>query len=134
MFQKMLQGGGSGSVEIETLWERDDNTTPFSAQTIPLDLSKYTSIGVLAIVYSYNSSYKSNPIIYKELSVGNSAILTGVQRSSTDGNYFMKREVSCNNNGVTFGNGLEDSTKSNLAMLPVCIFGLKRDAKYTYGI
>ena len=134
MFQKMLQGGGSGSVEIETLWERDDNTTPFSAQTIPLDLSKYTSIGILAITYSYTSNYKSNPIIYKELSVGNSAMLQGIQRSPTNKDYFMIREVSCNNNGVTFGEGSYDNVNDNGAMLPVCIFGLKRDAKYTYGI
>lgn len=97
----------------ELLWSR--NGGPFSAQTISLDLSKYKYITIEC--YAEGSG---NPSLPQILSVGGSGVICGATTSNG-----MYRSVSCNENGVTFGQGYWSSNGNATYANPFRIYGYK---------
>ena len=111
-------GGGGGS--WTSLWTNSAPSSDFSAQTVPLDLSGWNLIAILGKTSTSGTAYNITFIMPN----GDTFIMTVGNATSTQ--YFYKRTVSADANGVTFSTGYRNTTGTSGASycIPVAIYGL----------
>ena len=108
---------------IVLLWTNQSPNNAFSAQTIPLDLSKYQAVIITAKHWNDNDS-RRNEIAF----VGSTRMILTIQ-SPTNIKIQTLRLYSVSTTGVTFegGKGTNDSLgtyDSNYAVIPLAIYGV----------
>lgn len=124
MFQKMLQGGSSGST-VELLWTNENKATSFSPQTINFDLSLYD--GVFIEIARHTTVTNGNGISYLPINSEERMITSGNEGSG----YTSVRYATVTFNGVTFGKGgycLNNASNilyDDASGLPTRIWGVK---------
>ena len=108
--------------KTDLLWTNADASLAFPAQTINLDLSKYSKVLVTG-KYNVGPERRSGYVI---VSVGGSGTLEAAWRH--DINDIGYRSVSCTTTGCTFGEGrsyTEGDSDLNKYAIPTYIIGLK---------
>lgn len=124
MWQRMLQGGSSGST-VELLWTNENKATSFSPQTINFDLSLYD--GVFIEIARHTTVTNGNGISYLPINSEERMITSGNEGSG----YTSVRYATVTPNGVTFGKGgycLNNESNiiyGNDSGLPTRIWGVK---------
>ena len=110
-------GGGGGS--WTSLWTNSAPSSDFSAQTIPLDLSGWNLIAVLA-----KTTTSGNTTSVFLAAVGTGSILSVPNLGSTQ--YFYKRTMDVQTTGVTFSTGYRNTSGTSGASycIPTAIYGL----------
>lgn len=110
-------GGGGGS--WTSLWTNSAPSSNFSAQTVPLDLSGYTWVAIIAHMSTSGTADTTHFV-----RVGSSVVLNCPNLGSTQ--YFYKREASVASNGITFGTGYRNNTGTSGAnyCIPIAIYGI----------
>ena len=110
-------GGGGGS--WTSLWTNSAPSSDFAAQTVPLDLSGWNLIAILA-----KTTTTGNTTSVFLAAVGTGSILSVPNLGSTQ--YFYKRTMDVQTTGVTFSTGYRNTTGTSGASycIPVAIYGL----------
>ena len=106
------------------LWTNPNPTSSFSAQTISLDLSKYDAVEVV-----FNQHKQNLTLVTQKIRIRGVANTCG----NTNFGYFVSRNLTFKDGGVTFTNGLyygKYNTYSSLAtdndfLIPYKIYGIK---------
>lgn len=113
-----VPGGGGGGSWTE-LWTNSDPSSNFSAQTVPLDLSSWNLIAVLA-----KTTTSGNTTSVFLGAVGTSGILCVPNLGSTQ--YFYKRTMDIQTTGITFSTGYRNTSGTSGAnyCIPVAVYGL----------
>ena len=113
-----VPGGGGGGSWTE-LWTNSSPSSDFAAQTIPLDLSGWNLIAVLA-----KTTTSGNTTSVFLAAVGTGSILSVPNLGSTQ--YFYKRTMDVQTTGVTFSTGYRNTTGTSGASycIPTAIYGL----------
>lgn len=91
----IIKRGGTGSVKLKKLWENASPASDFAAQTVTVNLSKYTWI---LIVFG---GYRQRNTAFTIAKVGGSAALA----LGHDDDDFGRRAYTAAQNGVTVGAG-----------------------------
>ena len=114
-----VPGGGGGGGSWTSLWTNSDPSADFAAQTIPLDLSGWTLIAVLA-----KTTTSGNTTSVFLAAVGTGSILSVPNLGSTQ--YFYKRTMDVQTTGVTFSTGYRNTSGTSGASycIPTAIYGL----------
>ena len=112
-----VPGGGGGS--WTSLWTNASPSSDFSAQTVPLDLSSWNLIAILA-----KTTTTGNTTSVFLAAVGTGSILSVPNLGSTQ--YFYKRTMDVQTTGVTFSTGYRNTSGTSGASycIPVAIYGL----------
>ena len=111
--------GGGGSGGWTSLWTNSSPSSDFAAQTIPLDLSGWNLIAVLA-----KTTTSGNTTSVFLAAVGTGSILSVPNLGSTQ--YFYKRTMDVQTTGVTFSTGYRNTSGTSGASycIPTAIYGL----------
>ena len=114
-----VPGGGGGGGSWTSLWTNSAPSSDFSAQTVPLDLSGWNLIAILA-----KTTTTGNTTSVFLAAVGTGSILSVPNLGSTQ--YFYKRTMDVQTTGVTFSTGYRNTTGTSGASycIPVAIYGL----------
>ena len=112
-----VPGGGGGG--WTSLWTNSAPSSDFAAQTIPLDLSGWNLIAVLA-----KTTTSGNTTSVFLAAVGTGSILSVPNLGSTQ--YFYKRTMDVQTTGVTFSTGYRNTSGTSGASycIPTAIYGL----------
>lgn len=122
MLYQGIIGEGSSPVEpMEPvlLWENPNKSTTFTAQTVSLDLTDYAGV-----IVEFNRSSSSDAQTFANRSfikkgeegLGGGNVVSAIPAS---------RNVSCNDAGVTFGEGYSAGESNNNTIIPTKIYGVK---------
>lgn len=106
------------------LWENSNKRTGFSAQTVAIDLSKYTAvlIEVVTNATGVDDLYQFGSMIVIKGTTGNVTVFLPYNGQLF--NYFRNAAVS--NNGVVFGAGYANGGQQDNAFgVPTRIFGIR---------
>ena len=111
--------GGGGGGGWTSLWTNSSPSSDFAAQTIPLDLSGWNLIAVLA-----KTTTSGNTTSVFLAAVGTGSILSVPNLGSTQ--YFYKRTMDVQTTGVTFSTGYRNTSGTSGASycIPTAIYGL----------
>ena len=111
--------GGGGGGGWTSLWTNSAPSSDFAAQTIPLDLSGWNLIAVLA-----KTTTSGNTTSVFLAAVGTGSILSVPNLGSTQ--YFYKRTMDVQTTGVTFSTGYRNTSGTSGASycIPTAIYGL----------
>ena len=114
-----VPGGGGGGGSWTSLWTNSAPSSDFSAQTVPLDLSGWNLIAILA-----KTTTTGNTTSVFLAAVGTGSILSVPNLGSTQ--YFYKRTMDVQTTGVTFSTGYRNTSGTSGASycIPVAIYGL----------
>lgn len=114
-----VPGGGGGGGGWTSLWTNSSPSSDFAAQTIPLDLSGWNLIAVLA-----KTTTSGNTTSVFLAAVGTGSILSVPNLGSTQ--YFYKRTMDVQTTGVTFSTGYRNTSGTSGASycIPTAIYGL----------
>ena len=114
-------------IDMVLLWTNADTTVDFPAQTISLDLSKYTMVLVVAKTVK---NYTGDRVAWQ-----NTIGIIGGDKTDmfwvlkVDVLYFYNRFFTATNNGITFEQGRQQyatgTTSNNGLMVPYKIYGIK---------
>lgn len=115
-----VPGGGGGGGSWTELWTNSAPSSDFSARTVPLDLSGWNLIAILGKTSTSGTAYNITFIMPN----GDTFIMTVGNATSTQ--YWYKRTVSADANGVTFSTGYRNTTGTSGASycIPVAIYGV----------
>lgn len=111
-------GGGGGS--WTSLWTNSAPSSDFSAKTVPLDLSGWNLIAILGKTSTSGTAYNITFIM------PNGGIFIMTVGNATSTQYWYKRTVSADANGITFSTGYRNTTGTSGASycIPVAIYGV----------
>ena len=111
-------GGGGGS--WTSLWTNTSPGSDFAAKTVPLNLSSWNLIAILGKTSTSGTGYNITFVMPD----GNTFIMAVGNVASTQ--YWYKRTVSANANGVTFSTGYRNTNGTTGASycIPVAIYGV----------
>ena len=111
-----VPGGGGGWTKI---WENNDPSSAYAAQTEAMDLSGYTWVAIIATISTTGTAETTHLV-----RVGSSVVLSVPNLGSTQ--YFYKREASVASNGITFGTGYRNNTSTSGTnyCIPVAVYGV----------
>ena len=119
--------GGSNSNKPELLWENPSSALTFAAQTLNIDLSKYSHI-IISCVYGANASYSSLPT-YSLLEVNGK--FRNISCISDNEYAVASRKVTVSETSIVFSSGsrvnMFDKTCSvgeNVLCIPQKIYGV----------
>lgn len=124
MLYQGIIGGGSSPVEPQDLspvllWTNNNIGTPFTAQTVNLDLTDYAGV-----IVEFNRSASSDAQTFANRSFIKKGE-TGLGGGNTVAVTAASRNVSCSNTGVTFEGGYSGTTANDNAVIPTKIYGVK---------
>lgn len=110
-----VPGGGGWT----SLWTNSAPSSNFSAQTVPLDLSGYTWIAIIAKTQTTGTVETTHLV-----RVGSSVIMSVPNLAGTQ--YFYKRQADVTTSGITFGTGYRNNTGTSGAnyCIPVAVYGI----------
>lgn len=114
-----VPGGGGGGSSWTLLWTNPNPSSSFSAKTVPLDLSNWHLIAVLA---KPQDSGSTTSVFLA--AVGTDNILCCPNVGGTQ--YFYKRNMTVASTGVTFSTGYRNTTSTTGTgyCIPAYIYGL----------
>lgn len=123
----VVESDADSSSSLELLWENSNLTSSFGVQTITIEnMSKYKFI--LFELRCYTNIVQRFTAI-----AANNGIETILSLNSTyasqGGGVTYRRDVCCNGDSITFGNGYRQlgtsETQDDGYAIPVCIYGIK---------
>lgn len=114
-----ISGGGGGGSSWTLLWTNPNPSSTFAAQTIPINLSSWHLIAILAKPQETGSTTS----VFLA-AVGTDNILSVPNIGSTQ--YFYKRNATISSSGVTFSTGYRNTngTTGTGYCIPTAIYGL----------
>lgn len=123
MLYQGIIGGGSSPVEPENLspvllWTNPSPTSEFAAKTVSVDLTNYEGV-----IVEYEESTSISEIISRVYCKRNENIRFGC--GYTFDSSARSRNLSINDNGVTFSDAYIQTEKNNTYLVPVKIYGVK---------
>ena len=116
----LWEGGGGGAGGNNLLWENEDTTKGFAAQSISLDLTKYSGVSIL---YRSESS-SSNPVFFNTGYIPKG--LRGCMHWLTTSGNRAHRMFTATDSGIAFEAGQYSANDtSGLWCVPAKIYGVK---------
>lgn len=105
------------------MWENSSPTIAFNAQTLSIsDISNYKFI---LIGSYYISDIEQHRVITSNYFINKIGVTYTALSHPISGNSIYPRSVTFTTNGITFGNGYNNSNISNTCCVPVFIYGIK---------
>ena len=113
------ESGGGGGSSWTSLWTNSDPSSNFSAQTVPIDLSNWNLIAILAKPQTTGSTTS----VFRA-AVGTENILSVPNIGSTQ--YFYKRNATVTTSGITFSTGYRNTNGTTGAgyCIPTAVYGI----------
>lgn len=123
----------ASGVQMKLLWENPNPTSAFAAQTISLDLSKYT-----CVLISYKA-YKTYTAIQRSIGFKGEIVelaTTETRKKMTQTNASFSRDAEITETGIIISKGYEHEYTGNLRdnndiIIPVEIYGIETGSKST---
>ena len=114
-----ISGGGGGGSSWTLLWTNPNPSSTFAAQTIPINLSSWHLIAILAKPQETGSTTS----VFLA-AVGTDNILSVPNIGSTQ--YFYKRNATISSSGITFSTGYRNTngTTGTGYCIPTAVYGL----------
>lgn len=112
-------GTSSGGNDWVLLWTNPNPTSNFAAQTIPIDLSKYS---FLLICYNQTPTGARWGSVFQPKDGAQYFVTIGID--STSNNYYYKRAAAATDTGITFTNGFQNTTSGAGYAIPKYIYGI----------
>ena len=105
--------------EIDLLWTNASPSSSFDAQTISLDLSGYTLLLFLANIGTWGGGVSAIS------AVGNSAVMTTAHDGTLERVFYTSTTAITIDDGYIYASYNGNRTKSNTALIPTAIYGIK---------
>lgn len=106
-----------GFAYMDLLWENEDTTAAFAAQTVPLTLTDYSAFLIVIKLTSTNNNYASGIIVKNDV---NSAIFGKTASAAT----IYSRAVRTDPEGIVFTTGYSGTTANTKNAIPFRIYGI----------
>lgn len=107
-----------GATSMELLWENASPSSEFVAQTIQLDVYRYSFV---MVIFQHSSG---NTLKASVVAPVNNKIMLSMANSDTKNNT-IAREAEVTYESVYFNNGYAANVKENYVVIPIAIYGIK---------
>lgn len=117
----VAQNGGSGGsgFQFDLLWTNPSPESNFAAQTITIDLTKYS---FLLICYNQTPTGARWGSVFQPKDGNQYFVTIGID--STSNNYYYKRAAAATDTGIAFTTGYQNTTSGSGYAVPKYIYGI----------